>query len=527
MMKKWTKVAAFLCATTLSVTAFSGCDLLKGLGGMLQNNGTNPPANNSSVPEEKPENKTSATSLVSLDINPSIVITVDAENKVVSVQGTNEDGQVLLYEETGIVGVDVEKAIEKIVTLAKELGYLDENNKVVGTSVAGENSAALLEKINAKVTATAKELGLTVTTDGEGAYSLLRDLAELKAKYPNDSAIQNIAVSDFKLAVTASETGEVSLDVAVTMDAEELVDLVANAHMNMEAFATEAYELARLNANSIYEKAVGMATSSVYMEYAYQKMNLTLLAYAAPYFMYEASASGFGASADALACVDRLNDFELTDTQVQAVLSALVLEDTAENRALLQDSDGKITVDSVEAYADVLFKNTPASEELESMKAALDEALKGAETLARQAIEEAKETYGPQIESIITQAEGGLTYLKMVPDTIISFLAPTVSQAIKDFDKVAADVRTLITTNDFSEGTLRQLAAEMQEKADAILKEMEGKLADADKQAIETRKAEIETQFADQKADMEAKIAKAEKDAKAKLAALKEERTKE
>ena len=68
--------------------------------------------------------------------------------------------------------------------------YIDEENKVVGTTVSSENpewAVALQEKVNTKITASAKELGLDITTDDEGAYSLMRQLEAFKAKYPEKS----------------------------------------------------------------------------------------------------------------------------------------------------------------------------------------------------------------------------------------------------------------------------------------------------------------------------------------------------
>ena len=127
-----------LCAVTMgaSVVMMSGC--LDGSG------------NSSSSGNQ--EDSVQATSYVSLDINPSIELTLDAENKVISVYGGNEDGQVLLYEETGIIGEDVQIAVDKIVDLAVELGYLDENNKVISTNVVSDTQATvteLLSKIDA------------------------------------------------------------------------------------------------------------------------------------------------------------------------------------------------------------------------------------------------------------------------------------------------------------------------------------------------------------------------------------------
>lgn len=520
MKKKIKSTLSLFCAAFLCTTTLSGCEMLGlDLGNLGNNNSSSSETGggNSSAPEKG----TDAASFVSLDINPSIELTVDSENKVVSVYGANEDGKVLLYEETGIVGEDVELAVEKIVELAVELGYLDENNKIVGTGVVSEDSdteSALTSKINAKVTATAQDLGLQVTTDGKGAYSLLRELDALKAAYPESQAIQNVSASKFKLAVSAAETGEVTLEAAVEMDVDELVELVANAHTQMEAFATEAYEAAKLEASMVFEKALGMAKAGVYLEYSTGK--LQALPYGASYFMYEASASGFEACADGLACVERLRDYELSESQIEAVLSALALEDTSENRALLENSDGKITVKSVEAYADKLFKNTPVSAELEATKTALNEALTEAEALLEAEIAQAKETYGPQIEQIITTAEGGVTVLKPLQ----SLLPASLKQAVTDFESVAANVRTAIETNEFSEGTLRQLAKEMDEKAAVLLEEFKAKLTEEELAELETKLAEVDARYAAQKAEMESKIAQAEQTAKAKLEALKNAR---
>lgn len=160
-MKKCMKAVGLLCAAMMSATALTGCSLLEGLlgNGLVSSSG-----NESSAPEKQTE----AVTYIGLDINPAIELTVDGENKIVSAYGSNNDGKVLLYGETEFEGMDLEAAIEKIVTLAVELGYLDENNQVVGTDVVGENAEALLASVNSKVTVTAETLGMTVTTDGEG-----------------------------------------------------------------------------------------------------------------------------------------------------------------------------------------------------------------------------------------------------------------------------------------------------------------------------------------------------------------------
>ncbi|MGN1096830.1 MAG: hypothetical protein ACI4QU_03235, partial [Christensenellales bacterium] len=111
-------------------------------------------------------------SFVSLDINPEINFTVDSNNKVISVYGANEDGKVLIYGEANLVGKDVEDAVEQVVQLAIDYGYLDENNSVVGTSVsASADSDKLLAKINAVVEAASTD-GLTIKADISGSFAL-------------------------------------------------------------------------------------------------------------------------------------------------------------------------------------------------------------------------------------------------------------------------------------------------------------------------------------------------------------------
>ena len=60
------------------------------------------------------EDLTDATAFVTVDINPSVELTLNAEGKVLSAYGANEDGKVLLYGEAGIVGESVDKAVENI-----------------------------------------------------------------------------------------------------------------------------------------------------------------------------------------------------------------------------------------------------------------------------------------------------------------------------------------------------------------------------------------------------------------------------
>ena len=86
-----------------------------------------------------PEAKSEASSFVSIDINPYLELTLDQNDKVMSVRGANEDGNVLLFD-VELEGMSVENAVAVITDLARNLGYVEDNaviNTIV-TSPAGE-----------------------------------------------------------------------------------------------------------------------------------------------------------------------------------------------------------------------------------------------------------------------------------------------------------------------------------------------------------------------------------------------------
>ena len=69
------------------------------------------------------ENKEKSNSYVNLEINPGVEFVVDANGKVVAANGTNEDGKTLILN-VSFEGLDLESAIEVVLTEAEESGYL-------------------------------------------------------------------------------------------------------------------------------------------------------------------------------------------------------------------------------------------------------------------------------------------------------------------------------------------------------------------------------------------------------------------
>ena len=501
MKRKLTAITGMLCAAAMTVS-MAACN-------------------------NKNSKEAEVSTFVSLDINPAIELTLDTDNKVVSVVGSNEDGKVLLYGEEGLIGVDVEVAVEKITDLAIDLGYINEDNKVVQASVTanGEvNVGNIRAKIDAKVDAVADKAGINVEVQTLDSYSLNRKLDEFKAKYPNNGVIQALTVPQFKLALSAAETGEVTLEAAVEMNTEELIKVVSEAHKQIEAYATEAYNKAKAEAMSAYDIAAGLVLDGVYSEFYAKNVisHPTTFYYGAAYQAYKLSATGFNAVADVLVFAEKIGNYPINEARVEAVASALGL--TADKVELLKDNDGNITVNSIEAYADKVFKNLGETEEVKQMQAELTAALGYAEADVKAEIEKAIEKYAPQIETVLNAATTAVDTMKGALVLLPEVVTNQVDEAVKLFEDVAAELKNVLETGTLNEATLRGYADALNARADEILVNINADLSDEEKAEINSRRAELEGKLADAKQKLESAVAEAENKAKAQIERLKGER---
>lgn len=463
---------------------------------------------------------------VSMDINPAIELIVDKDNNVVSVRGENEDGQVLLYNETGIVGVKVDAAVNKITDLAVKYGYINENNKVVDTIVtSGDDkfAADILGKVNTSITATAENLGVTVTTDGEGAYSLLRKLDEYKKKFPDNKAIQNLSVSKFKLALSVSETGEISLDAAVKLDDGELVKMLKDVSPRIEAYATQEYNKAKTEALAAYEQATEIAGYSAYASY-YMNRLLTHRAtayYGGTYCMYASAAVGLSVICDVAELAAKIDNYPLDEANVQAVITALGGNVSVDE---LKDSDENVTVDSIYAYADKAFKNTPASEELENTKKALNEALTKAESVLKKEADKVIETYKPQIEAAVNSAKSILSAIQNDLTAYLPTVKTILDKCTEDLNEVITELERVIDNGTLDLDGLRKAANRLEDKADEYLAKIKADLTEEEWAELQAKQAAEIAKFTEAKNAFEKAVDDAAKAAKDYLEAKKAER---
>lgn len=467
---------------------------------------------------------------VSLDINPSVELVVDENGLVAGVRGVNEDGLVLLYNESDFKGETVDNAVKKIVDISIEEGYLTEDNKVVNVTVSAKNdknAKKLTNSVNASIKASADESGLSIKIDAEGSYSLRRKLDEFKKAHPDNKLVQSLSLAKFKLALTISETGEITLEHAVELEDDELIDLIKEYDSKIEAFATDAYELAKKQAQAAFDKAVTYKTYSAYTEF-YAKSVLSMkhmdTAYLGAVYQTYASAALMMESVKNVAeFANKVVDYPLSDEQVAAVVKALGLE----NSEPLKNSKGEVTIRSIEAYADKLFKNSEYNKELQKKMDELSEALSSAEKKIKAEINALAEKYKDEIAAAAEVMENAYktveSAIKLIPEEYRQAFADVITELKKN----VADIKAWAESEKTYFSDLDTFTARLEEQRDKYLGKIKEDLTaeewDAIQKGIEADIAKAEVY----KKNYNDALAKAEAEAKAYLDKLKGERKKQ
>ena len=147
------KLCAILCCSAAAVVLVGGVGLGVGLGLSQNKEGT-------------------PTSLVKMSVNPELSMVLDENNVVLSISGDNEEGKMLLVDEK-VVGKEVDEAIEYIINIENETGYLvsgefvSEPNKItIQISVNDENiKNSLNEVIKKAIKTTCDKLHIQETVE--------------------------------------------------------------------------------------------------------------------------------------------------------------------------------------------------------------------------------------------------------------------------------------------------------------------------------------------------------------------------
>lgn len=214
-----------------------------------------------------------ATSYVGIDINPSIELVLDQYDCVMSVEGANEDAKVLLFQEDGIVGANVNVAIENISSLAVEYGYLTSDNQNIDVCVVS-SSADKQNQVFAAVAAAlekgAKEIApsLSVSVKNQAGLSIVKELDSLKSKFHDNDSIQNLSVGSFKLIKSAMrENSDLSVESLAQKNTDELISEVSRLQANSDLKYGDDYKDEIEKANLVYNSAVQTLEGGLYISH--------------------------------------------------------------------------------------------------------------------------------------------------------------------------------------------------------------------------------------------------------------------
>ena len=420
--------------------------------------------------ETDPPNGGTAASYVNLNINPEISFTVDENGIVLTAVGDNEDGQVLLYGEEGIVGESIESAVDKVVELASEMGYITDENGVVETLVSSSNAdldAELLDKIRGRVNVKSEELGIDLEVSTEGAYTLLREIEALRAEYPENELLSSVSVADYKLALKASESGEITLLAALELDKSELIEKANAAALKIEEYFTDAFSEARAAALAVYEKAMAAALAGKYTAYFTSEGKLLSLPKAAFYQAYVGAASGIESIADAIELLLEAEDYEIDATRVAGIVDVLGLP--AGETEKMKDDDGKITLESIEDYLDVYIKNLPEADKA-AVEEEIDTFLDSLDSDIEETVAELAKDYATEVETVVEALESAV-------DAVKQFVS---SEQLAALDAAVARLTEMVETESLSADELREVSDDLYDEAETLEAELESGLTEAE-----------------------------------------------
>ncbi len=522
-MKKFLTTILSVAIAATAAFQFAGCTTADN--GSSGSGSGNSSGSSGSTPGGDPVSKTAC---VNMDINPSLELITDESGTVVAVRGVNDDGCTIIYDENGIKGETIENAVKKITELAIQTGYLNQDNSVVGTTINATDEEflnSIKERVNSTVTATAQNSGLSVTTTAEEAYSLIRQMEQLQADFPNNKAIQSLTISKFRLALSVSETGEISLEAAAELDDSQLLAMLKEADEKIEAYATEEFLAKKAQALAIYDRVATVKTYQAYTEIysSHATAHFTTAYYGAGYQLYASAATGFSSITAAENIKNEVKNFEISESKAAAIAEALGITDLT----ALKNADGKITVKSVEAYADKLFKNSPASEALEIKKQNLTAALNAAEAEIKPEIDKLSDEMKTQINAQLTQADATYQAVKTTLDALKAAISafPTVAadieQLTSDYETITAEIRAYLNEENASVSGFEALAKEYREKADFYFDRIEKDLSASEKAEVQAKIETILASCESEKTALENAINQAAEAAKTSLAQAK------
>ncbi len=241
---------------------------------------------------------------MTVDINPSVELMVDKDNKVVSVTALNDDAAIIL-QGTAFVGKTSDEVVKGVVEVATETGYI-----VKGEVEVGEN--------NVKI---------SVSGDTKWAKDLYKDAEKKVNEYLESSGIKATvervdALKTEALKQLAKHNSTYTEEEIAGMNDEQLLNVIAIGRVETAQLVSEEVRQAYFAAK---EYKISLATSTATKDLIYAMNSAYAVAYA-----------GYGIALDTYsAAIKKLDD---------ARYNALVSPDSAYQKLLVQLREKKAEI---------------------------------------------------------------------------------------------------------------------------------------------------------------------------------------
>ena len=459
--------------------------------------------------DDKTEQK-KAESLVSIDVNPSVSLVLDGDNKVLSVIAENEDAQVLVYEEN-FEGMTVEEATKKIADLAVELGYLNEDNRGVSVSAPGTLNTATVEALaegafSAAVSAEGKNFSVNVTT--EGLFSVNREVEAVNASFGLD-----LTVGEYELILQAQAADKsLTVQAAASLSTEQLLAIVYEGVEEYVPYATEAYLAVKNEAFSAYYKAKEELLDSLWttpyinvLKYGFKNNGMIYSTYASASVALEC---GIWMAEAAAKVAENVSVPEALQTRIATALGFDEAQ-TAQFKEDIKSDDGKVTLDSLEGYLNTYFKNMTEAERA-AAETVWNEVLGLAKSMAADVETLVNTEYKKAFDDLVADMED------MIPEG----LASVANGYGAEFRSTLTEMTTAAEGKEPLAGAYAALE-KLEEAKARVLETIKGELDEADRKSVEEKIANAEDMFANFEALLNSKLTRAEQQAKSYLAAAK------
>lgn len=190
-----------------------------------------------------------------IDVNPSVELVLDQNDVVMSAYGANRDGKVLLFEESGIVGAELDVALGNIASCAVRYGYVKDDANV-SVEVVSEKADDVFEKISKKFTSAVENAdeSISVRISNSCDFVLENELETLKAQHPENQAIQNLDIATYRLVQKAVENG-LALDEALSKTTQDLITKANELQSDLTQKFDDTYKDATNRAQFVFDSA--------------------------------------------------------------------------------------------------------------------------------------------------------------------------------------------------------------------------------------------------------------------------------